>query len=114
MKANQEVAVWLLRNAENRPDRVELSGVALERLLGATHSPQYAEIRAGALANLATVLLLQGPGPRDLNRVRAGDCLAEALRILRSLPATPEREEQIGLILTNQVRSGLGTGLSNS
>src|SRR5207302_8903962 len=46
-------------------------------------------------------------GSRDLNRVRARASLDEALRILRSLPATPEREERIGLILMNRVRSGL-------
>jgi hypothetical protein len=71
-----------------------------------------AELRSAALANFATVLLLQERGSRELNRVRARDSLDEALRILRSLPATPEREERIGLILMNRIRSGLGTDFS--
>jgi tetratricopeptide (TPR) repeat protein len=114
MKIHHEVGLWLLRHAESFPHRLEIASVAFERVLGATRSPQYADLRAGTLANFATVLLLHRRGSRELNRVRARDCLDEALRILRSLPGTPEREEQIGLIIMNQVRSGFGIGLSDS
>jgi hypothetical protein len=93
-------------------DLLELAGVSFERVLGATRSPKYAEVRASTLANFATVLLLQKRGSQELNRVRACDCLDEALRILRSLPDTPEREEAIGMIIMNQVRSGPGNSLS--
>lgn len=82
--------------------------------MGAIHASEYAEVRAATLANFATVLLVQERGSRELNRVRARDCLEEALRILRSLPVTPEREEQIGLIVMNRVRCGLGSGFSAS
>jgi hypothetical protein len=109
MQAVCHVGVWLLQHAENNPDRLDLAGDAFERVFGTLRTTEYAELRAGALANFATVLLLQKRGSRELNRVRARDSLDEALRILRSLPYTPEREERIGLILMNRVRSGIGT-----
>jgi tetratricopeptide (TPR) repeat protein len=113
MQVNQHVALWLLRHAETRQDRLELAQVAFERLLVASRAARYADLRAGSLANLATILLLKQGINQDVNRARARDCMNEALKILRSLPSTPEREEQTGLIIMNQVRSGLGTGLSS-
>jgi hypothetical protein len=107
MQALYHTGVWLLQHVQNQSDRLELARSCLERAVGNLRAAEYAEIRAAALANLATVLLLQEQGSRELNRVRARDSLNEALRILRSLPATPEREERIGLILMNRVRSGL-------
>lgn len=44
-------------------------------------------------------------GKNELNRIRARNNLDEALRILRSLPHTREREERIGLILMNRTQS---------
>jgi tetratricopeptide (TPR) repeat protein len=103
IQAIYHVGVWLLQHAENKPDRLDLSGAAFERVFGTLQATEYAELRAAALANFATVLLLQKRGSRELNSVRARDSFDEALRILRSLPATPEREEWIGLILKNRM-----------
>jgi len=108
MRANYETGLWLLQHAEKRDDRLEMAGLAFERVLSAMRAPQYAELRARTLGNMATVLLLQRRGSRDLNRVRARDCMDEALRIMRSLPVTPERESIIGLIQMNKICSGLG------
>lgn len=104
MQAVYHVGVWLLQHAENNPYRLDLAGAAFERALGTLQATEYAELRAAALANFATVLSLQKGGPWELNRVRARDSCDEALRILRSLPATPELEERIGLILMNRMR----------
>jgi tetratricopeptide (TPR) repeat protein len=109
MKANYEIGLWLLRHSENHPDRLALAGLAFEHLLASLPATEQLDSRAAALGNLATVLLLQRTGSLELNRVRARKCMDEALRILRSLPATPERERAIGLILTNQIRSGFAT-----
>lgn len=112
MRVNHEVALWLLRHAETQ-DRLELAQVAFERVLVASRASRYADLRADSLANIAAILLLKQGANHDVNRARARDCMNEALKILRSLPSTPEREEHAGLIIMNQVRSGLGTGLSN-
>ena len=68
-----------------------------------------AEVRAAALGNLATVLVLRQDEVESARRERASSCLEEALRILRSLPPTPERDEQIGRLFANQSLSGLWT-----
>jgi hypothetical protein len=107
VQAVYHAGVWLLQHAQNDADRLELAGTCFERAIGNLQTTEYAELRAAALANLATVLLLHERGSRELNRVRARDSLNEALRILRALPATPEREERIGLILMNRMHSGL-------
>ena len=107
MQAVANVGTWLLQHAQERPDRLDLARHAFERALKSLQVTDYAELRAGILANFATVLLLQGGVSREINRIRARDSLHEAIRILRSLPASPEREERIGLILMNCVRSGL-------
>jgi hypothetical protein len=107
MQAVYHVGVWLLEHTQNHPDRLDLAGACFQRVMGNLQATEYAELRAAALANFATVLLHQEKGSRELNRVRARDSLNEALRILRSLPATPEREERIGLILMNYMRGGL-------
>jgi tetratricopeptide (TPR) repeat protein len=112
MKAAYDIGNWLLRHSQKRSHRLALAGVAFERVLAGTRASEYIEVRAATLANFATVLLLQELGPRELNRIRARDCMDEALRLLRSLPQTPQREEQMGLILMNRARSGLGTGFS--
>lgn len=83
----------LLPNAETRAGRLEMAGVAFERVLSAMCAPQCGEVRAGTFENMATVLLLQQRGSRDLDRVRARDCMDEAQRLVRSLPVTPERKE---------------------
>jgi tetratricopeptide (TPR) repeat protein len=107
MQAVYHAGVWLLQHAERNSDRLELAGAAFERALGTFKATEYAELRAAALTNFATVLLLQKKGSRELIRVRARDSLDEALRIMRSLPSTPEREERIGLILMNRMRSDI-------
>jgi hypothetical protein len=104
MQAIYHVGVWLLQHSDTNPDRLDSAAAAFERVFGTLQATQYAELRAAALANFATVLLLQKPGSWDVNRVRARDSFDEALRILRSLPATAEREERIGLILMNRTR----------
>jgi tetratricopeptide (TPR) repeat protein len=109
VKTNGRVGLWLLSHSEGRPDRLELAGIAFERVLEVAHEPHAAEARASALANLATVLLLRKDGSEDQHRARAGSCIKQALRILRSLPPTPERDEQIGRIAANQTLSGLWT-----
>ena len=94
-------------NSQNHADRLELAGTCFERAIGNLQATEYAELRAAALANFASVLLLQERESPELDRLRARESLNEALRILRSLPATPEREKRIGLILMNRMRSGL-------
>lgn len=107
MQAFYHAGVWLLQHAENDPDRLESAGVAFESVFGNLEPAKYAELRSAALANFATVLLLQKRGSQELNRIRARESLDEALRILRSLPATPEREERIGLLVMNRTRFGI-------
>jgi tetratricopeptide (TPR) repeat protein len=114
MQVVYHVGTWLLQHADGYPDRADLAGAAFERVLGHLQATDYPELRAAALANFATVLLLRERGTRELNRVRARDSLEEALRILRSLPPTPEREERIGLILMNYGHSGFGIDVSGS
>jgi hypothetical protein len=99
--------VWLLQHTQNHADRLDLAGACFERAIANLQAIEYAELRAAALANFASFLLLQERGTRELNRIRARDSFNEALRILRSLPVNPEREERIGLILMNRERSGL-------
>jgi tetratricopeptide (TPR) repeat protein len=106
IRTNGEVATWLLKNSERRPGLLELVETALGRVLEATNSPEYSEVRAGALANLATFYLIRPSASKELDRARADDCLIEAVRILRSLPPTPERDANIGQILMNRTRSG--------
>jgi hypothetical protein len=84
-----------------------LAGLAFERVLETATDPRLAEVRTGALGNLATVLLLRQDGSESERRARAGSCVEEALRILRSLPPTPKRDEQIGRLFANQTLSGL-------
>jgi hypothetical protein len=40
--------------------------------------------------------------------------MEESLRILRSFPPTPEREEKIGRLFANQTLSGLWAGRPDS
>lgn len=105
MRVNHEISLWLLRHSQDCPERLDLAGEVFERLLTHLSRSEYPDARASALANFATVLLLKGDGSRELNAVRARDCMDEALRILRSLPSTAKREEQVGLILRNRVVS---------
>lgn len=111
-QAVHHVGTWLLRRASGHPEYLDLAETAFERTLASLQASDYPELRAAALANFAAVLLMQDRGSRELNRVRARDSLDEALRILRDLPTTPEREEWIGLILTNRIRSDLGGDLA--
>jgi hypothetical protein len=106
MQAVANVGTWLLQHARERPDRLGQARQAFEIALASLLAVEYAEIRAGILANFATTLLLEQRRSHDLDRIRARDSLHEAVTILRSLPATPEREEQIGMILMNGVRAG--------
>jgi hypothetical protein len=107
MQAVSNVAAWLLEHAHGHPDRLDLARPAFERALKSLQATSHAELRAGILANFGTALLLQQGGSGEMNRIRARDSWHEAIRILRSVPSTAEREERIGLILANFVRSGL-------
>lgn len=92
--ANAGEALRLLdagdRDRRSLPARpAEGAGTAFERVFGTLRARKYAELRAGAVTNLASVLLLQDRGSRELNRVRACTGLDEAVRTIRSLPRTP-------------------------
>lgn len=110
MQALHHIGVWFLDHASTRPDNLALAGGAFERVFTSLQAPEYAEVRAAALANFATVMLQKKEGVRELNRVRAHDSLDEALRVLRSLPSTAERDERIGIILMNRMLSDFGPG----
>jgi hypothetical protein len=112
MQAVFHVGVWLLSNAGNDGDCVDLAKSVFERVLEALPPSEFSEIRAATLANFATVLLVQKSGSRELNLVRARSSLEEALRIFRSLPATAEREQYIGLILQNRMQIDIESGAS--
>jgi tetratricopeptide (TPR) repeat protein len=114
IKTYGQVGLWLLTNSQGHPDRLQLAGLAFERILEATTDPRLAEMRAATLGNLATVLLLRQDGLERARRERASSCIEEAVRILRSLPSTPKRDEQIGRLIANQTLSGLWTEHPNS
>jgi hypothetical protein len=90
MQAVANIGTWLLQHAQARPDRFDLARHAFEQAPKSPHVTDHAELRAGVLANFATVLLLRKGVSREANGIRARDGLREAIRILRSLPASPE------------------------
>jgi tetratricopeptide (TPR) repeat protein len=102
-----EVGIWLLRHVEGDPERMELAGRAFEEVLPVLRPSENTGERASVLANLATVLLARNNGSRESDRLRAMQCMDEAVRLLRSLPSTPEIQEQIGFIAMNRIRNNL-------
>jgi tetratricopeptide (TPR) repeat protein len=101
-----QIGIWLLQHAKANPERLTLGGKCFELVIGSLQAIGDCELRAAAFANLATVHLLDEGGGVELNRIRARENLNEALRIMRTLPRTPNLEERIGLALMNLMQIG--------
>ena len=102
-----QAGIWLFRRSDGRPERLDLARVLFERVLKTERASVDRDARAAFLGNLATICFLDKDASREASRARGAKYLQEAIELLSSLPATPDRARQLGLLFMNQTQSGL-------